>query len=397
MRVRARALAILIAVGVPIAGTPLHAQRGGAVPLATIEYNAKSKPAATWSLGEQPLLTVSEDGTSGLYNLQHVMRLSESVVAIAGEASFTVVNRTGTVLRTIGRSGRGPGEFVGNLVESWHSGDTLRGMGGDSRVAMFSVDGVLLRTEQRVTLPGALGWTRVGYYANGALLIRSRQEPRTYPEAQRFVTTLGIWRQEADGSQRDLGRYPAASMVRNAGNRAVRLTFGGSGVVALWRDGFCTGSSTTYAFACYDGTGRMAFSVKNRSRLGRPVGAQDRALVYEVDAKANPGPEGAPQREATRRNTRFAERLPAFGRLLTSAAGDVWVGPAEASDATVALNRGPENAARWSVYDARGRWAADIQLPRGFLLTEVGDTWVAGIREDEDGLQQAVLLALRRQ
>lgn len=51
-------------------------------------YNSKSRPAAIWMLDEKPLTVVNEDGASGLYNMTHVMRLPDVVVAIACEASL---------------------------------------------------------------------------------------------------------------------------------------------------------------------------------------------------------------------------------------------------------------------------------------------------------------------
>lgn len=362
----------------------------------TIEYTTRSRPSATWTLASAPLFAVDEEATSGLYNMSRVMRLSDDVIAIACEESFKLVDRTGTVLRTIGRSGRGPGEFVARLVDAWHTADTVRGMGGDSRVAIFTSTGTLLRTDARVSLPGGAVSSRIDYYPDGSSLVRASQDRRTYPAAQSFLTTLTLWRQFADGTQKELGAFPASSMVRIAGDRAVRLKFGGAGVVTRWRDGFCTGTSSTYGFGCYDSAGQPVFAIRDKQRVGRTVTAEDRAVVFDVDARANPGPEGAPQREATRRNARFADRLPAFGRLLTSPTGEVWVGPADVFDDTVGESQVPTTAARWSVYAADGRWIADISLPPGLVLTEVSEQWVAGIRVDIDGAQQAVVFTLRR-
>lgn len=99
---------------------------------------------------------------------------------------------------------------------------------------------------------------------------------------------------------------------------------------------------------------------------GRAVTAADHELYIETDARANPGPLGAPRRESTRRNTVYTTRHPPSGRMLASRNDEVWIGPADSGESTGMAIPSPFVATRWSVYTTTGRWLSDVVLPRNF-------------------------------
>lgn len=72
------------------------------------------------------------------------------IVADQGSQSILIIDSSGRHVRTLGRIGRGPGEFTG-LRNIGFLGDTIWAVdGGLRRVSMFTLDGSLLRTISRM-------------------------------------------------------------------------------------------------------------------------------------------------------------------------------------------------------------------------------------------------------
>ena len=125
---------------------------------------------------------------------------------------------------------------------------------------------------------------------------------------------------------------------------------------------------------------------------------QDRELFFDGIDRANPGPRAEPYRKLERDTRKFAERLPAYGRLVASTANELWVGPLTLADETLGiLNPSPPEETVWSVYSLRGEWLSDVTLPRRFRLMDVGANHVVGIARDADDAMQVVVYPLVRE
>ena len=76
---------------------------------------------------------------------------------------------------------------------------------------------------------------------------------------------------------------------------------------------------------------------------------------------------------------------PAYQIFLPDDAGRLWV-------SMYALElEAPE---QWLMFDQTGRWIHTVDMPTGFLPTQIGETWCLGIQTDEMDVQSVSLLAI---
>jgi hypothetical protein len=360
----------------------------------TVRYRTQQAPGVRWKI-DSVLLALGDENDSSLHAIFDVKRDARGGLVIAADAGITLLSSRRERTR-MGRVGRGPGEFTGGLVALWINGDTLRAMGGDGRIERFHLQTGFVRSEGRIPSGDGSTITPVGFLADGSAIIQKRPAASSYPADNRFVSIAKLYRRKPDGSEALIGTLQRQALARTRDGRTRRVVFGGSGEAATFPTGFCTAFSTSFAFGCYDGQGKRIAAVLVSGRIGRQITDVDRQVVFEANDRANPGPEGAPQRDAMRRNAVFAERLPSIGRMLLSSTGEVWLGPADASDETVLAAVSPSKALAWSVFSREGRWLSEVSVPAGLFLTAVGQDWVAGIEEDPNGFQRAVIRSLRR-
>jgi hypothetical protein len=154
--------------------------------------------------------------------------------------------------------------------------------------------------------------------------------------------------------------------------------------------------STTYAFDCFDGDGNATTAVRMEGLRTAPVSNAEREIYYAGIDKGNPGPRGARYRAEVRVTTEFAERMPAFGRIVPSGTGALWVGPLTPADATVgSFNPAPDQETLWRVFDLSGAWLAEVTLPPRFRLMDAGADYVAGVLHGSDDVERVAVYGLR--
>ena len=124
--------------------------------------------------------------------------------------------------------------------------------------------------------------------------------------------------------------------------------------------------------------------VQRPGALGRTVNTADKQAYIDAMDVANPGLRGETLRRLVREATTYAERMPAFGRLVGSTTDEVWVGPNLTEDVTLAISPVPDRATVWSVFSVNGDWLSDVTLLKRFRLMEAGANYVAGIQKDDD-------------
>ncbi len=357
-------------------------------------YEAQSRPKGSWKLSAKPSL-VLDALSHDLLVVTNVAVLSDGNIVVTCENDFREFDKNGKFIRSMGRLGPGPGEFVGGLVASWRIADTVIGMGGDSRVAFYSPAGKLLRTEQRPTVPSNEAVSRVGYFANGSVVGRARQATSSLPTTVKTIANFTLWLVGA-GRPTILGVFPSGEFEPQPGGPPRRKTFGPSGHAVVLREAFCTGFSSQYAVSCFDLRGKLISRFERRGVATQRVTGADKEYYFDIDARANPGPLGAARRTRIRQVTQFAEHHPFFGRMMASRNDLVWIGPAAASDATVIAAPSPEKPTTWSVFSSDGEWLSDVVLPKRFLLMEAGSDYVAGVQRDEDDAENVVIYTLNR-
>lgn len=342
---------------------PVIAESAGAVHV--VHGRLGSQPAA-FRVATAPLLTIgslSVDPAEELTarNPFPVARpLQNGGWAVLDWFALKLYDAGGRHLRTIGRPGRGPGEF-GQLRELCVApGDTLIALGySDRRLAVFDAEGNHVRTARA---EGPV-WADP-CFPDGSVLIRAgtRPNPRsTLPQARAAVLDLLFEGHRLDwrtGQTSSLGWLPATS-------RDLQIPDGGNAVVGNGR--IHVGNGSLPEFRVYSLSGRLervvrwqAPAVPATAALPRPDGARPRLP---------PSPR---------------ETLPYYWSLKVDGLGRIWVED--------------YNREGWSVFDASGAFLGKLAIPALSMgRTEV--VWIGTDRvmlasRDADGSPLLTLHAL---
>lgn len=231
----------------------------------------------------------------------------------------------GSYVRTIGRPGRGPGEF-GQLRELCVApGDTLIALGySDRRLAVFDAEGNHVRTARA---EGPV-WTDP-CFPDGSVLIRAgtRPNPRsTLPPARAVVLDLIFEGHRLDwrmGQTSSLGWLPATS-------RDLQIPDGGNAVVGNGR--IHVGNGSLAEFRVYSLSGRLERVVRWQAPAVPATAATDR----RGGMRSRPPP--SPR-----------ETLPYYWSLRVDGIGRIWVEDYDREG--------------WSVFDASGAFLGKLTIP----------------------------------
>ncbi len=111
------------------------------------------------------------------------------------------------------------------------------------------------------------------------------------------------------------------------GGAGAPLLFSATSELAVQGDRVCTGSSERYQISCYSGLGRSLFRIE-REVGPREISEETRAFARQAYVDGNRSGSSPDELEKLRfeaSQVRFADRTPAFGRLLIAADGHLWV------------------------------------------------------------------------
>ncbi len=345
----------------------------------TIVENGRPLPESRlgWRVGPEATVSIGTAGGDPAYELFRVggtMRLSDGriVVANAGTGELRVYDPDGIHLASWGGQGDGPGEFgpmaPGGLVP-W-PGDSLMARDAFSgRVSIFSADGTFGRA---LRLQGGYA-SVVGPLPDGrvfaATLTTVSGGPPGTSELTRPELEYGIL--EADGSvDRDLGAYPGSEryVVNTAnGPRPRRYPFSRNAYPLVWGDLVVISANDRYEICAYRPDGSLARIVRREHGVRSPT----RADLRDAVARQNPG---RPEALDAVADMPLVEAFPAFARVLVDRLGYVWVEEYRLPG---------ERHRLWTVFDPEGRVLGLVEMPGSFAVTEIGEDYILGTREDE--------------
>jgi hypothetical protein len=384
-----------------IAMLALQAGHTASLPtLTTAPWSAATAHLAQpqWRLSDRPLLRLgtTDGGPQEFSMVTSVLRLpsGEVVVALMGQAELRVFGPDGQQLRTMGRKGRGPGEFP-VLWQAFRVGDEIHGLDNAGIVQVFGFDGRYRRTIPRISVEGQR-LQRLGTFRDGSVLGTFYPDPLAKVPSGRTQYLAQVVRVRGDSQVRH-ARMPAGVLSRRGEEEPMALAFGPRLHAAVFDAHYCLGYSERFEIRCHDLSGRVITEIKRPGQAAARITDQDRHRYFAGMDKANPDPRAADFRKQIRIVTQFADFRPAFGRLVASQSGELWVSPFDPSDAIAGtLNPSPDEALAWSVFSREGRWLADVRLPERFRLMDAGRDWIAGIERDADEVEQVVVYGLVR-
>ncbi len=348
--------------------------------------------------GEDPLWEVgtgsdAEPGTR-LYRVGSVIELSDGRIAIAENSTqqLLLMDPASGAETRVGGSGDGPGEFraLSALFPSAEGGVVAL----DARrllLTEFDGAGGLVREE---TLP-ALTPTgnRTGFLAsgNGARFLYTLPGLPLEPGSVRLEGVL-----VRIGPVLDTVRtLRGPEVFQNEAVVAGRVIYGASTWLAASPAGAWIGDDALSEVLELDTLGAPVRIVRWSGGVRGPVTQQDRdAFFQQLDQAAGQGGGPAPS-TALREILPFAERKPAFGGLLASADGELWIRDPEDPAWSLLQDEleGEPPSEIWTVVRPHAGAVHRVTLPRGFALRSVGRDTLLGVHRDALGVETVLAYA----
>jgi hypothetical protein len=345
-------------------------------------------------MAKEPALDVGVAEGDPAYELTGVvgaLRLAggQMVVASATVGELRFYDAGGRHIRTVGRLGEGPGEFR-NL------GGIFR-LGADSLVAwdralrratVLDTAGAPARSLTLDSPDGELSPALAGVFDDGTLLVYATGSI-TAEVAEGLQRLEGVVaRHDAAGKPIEVfGPLAAAEWVEIATDAGPALTtraFQRNGYVAT--DGRIAyyGDSDRWEIAGRDAGGDRLRLLR---RTSPPVAVTPGIIADYVEERLDGVEDAATRRAVTSLfdGMPFPETLPAFGRLIASTDGRLWVEmPGLPGD----------SASTFSVIDTNGVWLDDVAVPSALHIFDVGSDYVLGRWLDAFDVQHVRLYAL---
>jgi hypothetical protein len=302
-------------------------------------------------------------------------------VANAGSNEVRVYGVGGRHVRTIGREGAGPGEFR-YPRKLWHLNDTLLVLDLD-RASYFDTAGTFIRSVS------ASGATPAGRFEDGGYLRVVFAGGQDVYEMGYSRPRMALVKAPMDGSAPD-------TLTELSGTEFYRISLDGRGVssflspfgherlVALHLDAILTGDGSAFEVRQLDARGGLARIMR---RPGAPPAVTDASVTAFEQAML--------ENAQTDRQRQIWDRLfrewsyPAvqrlYDQLVADHAGNVWV-------RHYAI--GPQESARWTLFDPAGRWLGEIDTPGALVVREIGRDYLLGVFTDELGVESVRLYTI---
>jgi len=349
-----------------------------------------------WGVDSRPLITLgasANDDGSRFFRITGARMLPGDRVAITSDAAkqIAVFDAAGSVRRTVGRSGRGPGEF--SHIRAVASSDSKALVAYDEiqmRLSTFHGDSPIPTIVNLASVPG--GRIRPVYlYPDGSMLVR-RPGPLPAPSAEGVVRgEEEILRVTGGGATiAHFGRHPSDDRILrarpNGGLTGGEPPFGRELHISADDSLVVLSSSGAWIVDVFNSRGKLVRSVR-ALRPRRAVTAdmrqqyRERVLAGVIDDYG--------VREWTMLSTDdvFPAELPAFDLLRLDDVGAIW---------TRETGVDGETAARWFIFSSNGHPLAHVQLPADFVPTDISSDRIAGVWTDSLGGEQVHVYSLDR-
>lgn len=342
------------------------------------------KDGRGWRVSERPLLDIGVVEGGPEYQFEDVkaaLRLADGRIVVAdnGAAELRFYDEAGMYLSTSGGKGGGPGEFEGILMV-WRLGDDSL-MAWDwrlRRVSVFDSRGRFARSWQLqapeaasgLALPQAYlgdGSLVAGVldYSSGAVLDGAVYDTMVYHVVDRdgtFGPPLGRF----PWSQRYVERFEGGAF-------SVSLPFGRRTHAAASGDGFHLGNGDSYEIRYFDSRGSLRRIVRRDRPNPRVTETDIRTLREEwISDERDAG--GRQRMRRLLDMMPIAETMPAYGRLVADALGNLWV---------EVYRRPGDDRPRWTIFDPEGHMLGVVETPDGFVVLDIGADFLLGLWRDD--------------
>lgn len=310
-----------------------------------------------------------------------------------------VYDASGRHVRSLGRTGRGPGELSRSANGIYFLGaDSLLVLDpGERRFTVFAGDGTVDTVVPLPPTPIGQGWSRL---PGGDFLMRGLTIGRS---EGRFTFWDALLRVAADGASSDtLFEFDyARTDLGGPGNLRIQLIVNNPTWTRLGGGRIAWTSLDRDFVQVHDSTGRVAARIRSSQWVAREVTDADKAAMVELLRTKLQAIGG----DASFADSPQVEAPPRFPAITTVRAGPdntIWVqrmGPVESID-PMAINA-PDRAdflggSTWHVLDSSGAFIGAIELPGRFRIFRVVGDAIYGAARDDDGVERIVRLKVQR-
>lgn len=350
-----------------------------------------------WRVETTPSLEIGIEGGDEPYELSRVfdaMRLPDGRILVgnSGTGEIRVFNESGQFIRSVGRSGNGPGEFGQfSTVRFWRlaDGGLLAYDNGNLRVHLLDSTLAYQRSVRIESTSDGLRAFLQGIFTDGswqmlALVPELRNEPGTYlTSAQKLVRfnpdgTPGVTLREVEGRTRFVNQFQ--SIVHYP-----FVPFTAEPLAATSGNSLWVNADGLPELEVRDQDGNLVRLVRLTLDLART------ADIYPAYVEASLSTMDTVQRPRYERfyglNHPMPEHVPAFQSLHVDADAHVWLERYRQPGDTVS---------RWEVIEPEGRWLGSVTVPPRFRILQVGPDFMLGRHLDSLGVERVRVHALHR-
>jgi hypothetical protein len=383
-----------------------------------VDSDAASLPL--WSLAEPRELEIGATDGETAYVFDRVnaaFRLGDGAVVVADGRSFGRVfelrffDDNGRHIRTVGRRGQGPGEFLDFSRVLRLNGDSILIFDNrNARLTIYTSDGTLAGTRSTTEINGMhskpslltsvgrglTGPNLVGRSNDGWFLVQYRNgdKPTGYSRDTVFLLVV-----DPDGPALDtLPRQPSTEFAAASNERGTSrspLPFSYNLVAAPWKDGVIVGTGEAYELRHYDADGGLKMIIRRND-------APSTELTEDLkDQYLGSGPRGwatTPMRFGGVTGASPKEQvamlpsghgIPSYTQLHVDDARRLWV-----KEYTFLEHRAQRSS--WTVFDSSGLAVARASMPARMAITHIAAEHVVGIVRDSLGVERVHVYRIER-
>jgi hypothetical protein len=393
MRVRTGATGVFVAcalASVGVSAQPVSGRDSAGIRIVEVD-GARLSTLPTWTV-EGPTVTIGEPMGEPEYLLNgigQVWRLSDGRIVIPNErVEIRFFDAKGKYLETVGRRGRGPGEY--SLLQGlWRRpGDTLLAFdaiatrGSLSRIDVRDPMGRLVRA-QPITGAAGIG---TAWLPDGSALVLD-YDPQDWSTVGKTERGLSVRRMGSGGELQDtVHRTRVGGLYIHTPGSGNGVRLGAGAFLSGGPQGAVFVHGSSFAIHWFDARGQL--TTISRVPLPRErVTERDKRDADAAEAEALTAFRPLGRESAPRPSVAYAEFRPMVTRVRVDSDGNAW-----------ARRWSPRSAriAEWVVFAPSGAPIARVQLPAEFLANDIGRDYLLGPATDSDGVQSVRLYRLVR-
>lgn len=343
-----------------------------------------------WTVEAEPAVEIGVVEGDLPYEFQRIagaVRLTNGTFAVAdgGTNEVRLFSADGTHLRSVGRTGEGPGEYEYIRALLSCGNDSIFAFDLNWQLKVYNLDGELAR-ETTLLQPGV---SRTPYNLNcsatGQFVVVGWGEQAFQRPIGFYQATSPVYVLDQNGDPiLELGEFISSERIgtpRGSGPHP----FGRAASFAISGDEVFVGTGEKMEVQAYglDGTLRRIF----RGPVEDLTIRAEHLDAYREQSLRNVPDERRPERERQLRDMPMPERFPAFTDLRMDPDGRIWVH---------LFQRPGTEEQRWGVFAADGTYLGGVEMPPDLTITEIGSDYVLGVHLGEMDVQRVRLHRIRQ-